>query len=53
MELSRLKRELAETKMERDFLKNCPHGLPHSLCIETLGSTLRERGQWPAASWRF
>lgn len=53
-ELSRLKRDLAEARMERDILKNGPHDLPCPLCIETFGGTIRPtRGQWPSASWRY
>lgn len=54
MELARLRAELARVKMERDILKNRPHGSPRPLCIETLGEyTERTRGQWPLASWRL
>jgi transposase len=42
-ELSRLKRELAEARMERDILKNGPHGLPCPFCIETSGGTILQR----------
>lgn len=53
MELSRLRAENVRLKRKCEILKNRPHGLPRPLCIETLASTLRERGQWPTASWRF
>jgi len=54
MELARLRAELARVKIERDILKNRPHGSPRPLCIETLGEyTDVTRGQWPQASWRF
>ena len=53
-EVSRLRRELAEMKQERDVLKNGPPGLPRPLCIETRSAyTVRAHGQWPIASWRF
>jgi len=42
-ELSRLKRELAEARVERDILKNSPHGLPCPFCIETSGGTILQR----------
>jgi len=42
-ELSRLKRDLAEARMERDILKNGPHGLPCPFCIETSGGTILQR----------
>jgi transposase len=37
MDLSRLKRELAEVRMERALLKNAPYGAPGSFGIETGG----------------
>jgi transposase len=42
-ELSRLKRDLAEDRMERDIIKNGPHGLPCRFCIETSGGTILQR----------
>ncbi|MDH4371688.1 MAG: transposase [Nitrospira sp.] len=42
-ELSRLTRDLAEARMERDILRNGPHGLPCPLCIETSGGTILQR----------
>ena len=42
-EVSRLKRDLAEARMERDILKNGPHGLPCPFCIETSGGTILQR----------
>ena len=42
-ELSRLKRELAEARMECDILQNGPHGLPCPFCIETSGGTILQR----------
>ncbi|NGZ95490.1 MAG: hypothetical protein CV089_05045 [Nitrospira sp. WS110] len=39
-DVSRLKRDLAEARMERDILKNGPHGLPCPFCIETSGGTI-------------
>ncbi|MBH0201229.1 MAG: transposase [Nitrospira sp.] len=42
-ELSRLTRELAEARIERDILKNGPHGLPCPFCIETSGGTIFQR----------
>jgi transposase len=52
-ELSRLRQEVQRLKMEREILKNCPHGAPRSLWIETFsGYTGYTLGQWPTASWR-
>jgi transposase len=34
-ETAQLRRELERVRMERDILKNGPHGLPCPLCIET------------------
>jgi transposase len=52
-EMTRLKWELAEAKMERDLLKNRPRGLPRPICIETgCAYTGVSHGQWPPAFWR-
>ena len=42
-EVSRLKRDLAEARMERDILKNGPHGLPCPFCLETSSGTILQR----------
>ena len=50
MELSRLRVENIRLKRECEILKNCPHGSPHLLCVETLGEyTDVTRRQWPPA----
>jgi transposase len=53
MELSRLRAENAQLKMENEILKNRPRGLPRPICIETGDSyTSGTHGQRPLAFWR-
>ncbi len=51
--IRQLEQENRQLKGDVELLKNRPHGSPCPLCIETLASTLQERGHWPTASWRF
>jgi transposase len=49
----RLRRELANTKLDLEIVKNRPRGFPRPICVEAGGGyTGRAPGQWPTAFWR-
>ena len=52
-ENARLRRELADAKLDVEILKNRPRGLPRPIGAETRGGyTAATPGQWPLAFWR-
>jgi transposase len=53
LEINRLKKELAEVKMERDILKNGLRARARPMCVETsIVYTSKAPGQRPLAYWR-